>query len=96
MPLGDKSHKCLNCGQEFVGNFCPRCSQSAETKSNVGWKTLANSVMDAFGLDTSPLLRTFWHLLWRPGHLISDYLNGKRQMCAPPLSTFIMAIMLYM
>ena len=94
-PLENENHQCLNCGQEFVGNFCPRCSQSSETGRNVEWKTLAKSIRDAFDLDKSPLLRTFWHLLWRPGYLISDYLSGKRQMCAPPLSTFMMACVVY-
>lgn len=28
-PLSAEWRVCLNCGNEFTGNFCPRCGQSA-------------------------------------------------------------------
>ena len=31
-PLRDEQHVCLNCGDSFDGNFCPRCGQDAKTK----------------------------------------------------------------
>lgn len=93
-PLDDETHQCLNCKQEFVGNFCPRCAQSSKTKPTLDLKTLVKSIRDAFNLDKSPLLRTFWQLLWRPGYLIRDYLDGKRQ-CSPPLTTFLKTLLVY-
>lgn len=93
-PLTDESHVCLNCGQEFVGKYCPRCMQAAKTRRYVGWDTLLDGVKDTFDLETASLLRTFWHLLWRTGYLISDYLSGKRKLCTPPLNTFFMVSVL--
>lgn len=89
-PLTDDSHCCLNCGQEFVGRYCPRCSQKANTKRKVGWDTVLDGIKDLFDLDTNSLGRTFWYLLLRPGYFIRDFLNGKRKASAPPINTLIM------
>ena len=81
-PLTDEKHVCLNCKQEFAGIFCPRCGQKAITEDHVGWKSLKDDFFVTFGLETGALLRTFWHLLWRPGYLINDYLSGNKSLSA--------------
>jgi len=93
-PLTDENHVCLNCGLTFVGNYCPRCMQSAKTRKYVGWHTLLDGVKDTFDMETGSLIRTLLHLLLRPGYLISEYLSGKRKVCTPPLNTFIMVSVL--
>ena len=30
-PMVRQSHKCLSCGHEYEGNFCPNCGQKADT-----------------------------------------------------------------
>ena len=30
-PLNNESHVCLNCEQQFVGKYCPRCGQKVVT-----------------------------------------------------------------
>lgn len=89
-PLGNDSHHCLNCGLEYVGKFCPRCSQPAQTRCKVGWGTVIDGIKDAFDLETNSLVRTFCYLLLRPGYLIRDFLNGKRKACTPPVNTLLM------
>lgn len=84
-----KKHLCHNCGQRFVGNFCPRCSQSANVKSKIGWETISNSFMDAVGFNARSLPRTICHLFFRPGYLIGDYISGHRQMSYPPLKMLV-------
>ena len=44
--------------------------------------------------------RTLWHLLWRPGYVIADFLNGKRRKFLRPFqlligTTLLLAIALY-
>lgn len=94
-PLTDEKRVCLNCKQEFAGIFCPRCGQKAITEDHVGWKSLKDDFFVTFDLETGVLLRTFWHLLWRPGYLINDYLSGKRKICTPPVNTLIMIGVVY-
>ena len=80
----DEVHQCMNCGHEFTGNFCPVCSQKAG-EGIIGWRSVRQSFMDIWGLGSRSMPRTLWHLLTRPGYLISDYISGKRQVSFPPV-----------
>ncbi|MCR5064692.1 MAG: DUF3667 domain-containing protein [Bacteroidales bacterium] len=36
---------------------------------------------------------SIWQLIWRPGYMISDYINGRRQVSHPHASMlFIIAV----
>ena len=87
--LTDEKHVCQNCGLEFVGDFCPRCSQSAKVGKKIGWNTIGLSFMEAFNVNARSLPRSLWHLICRPGYLISDYISGRRQMSYPPMKMLL-------
>ena len=77
-------HHCHNCGHDFVGNFCPYCSQ----KSGLGpitWRSVGKSVAEVWGMHNRSLLYSLAQLLLRPGYFISDYINGRRQVSFPPV-----------
>lgn len=76
--------RCQNCGHDFTGNFCPYCSQKAG-EGPISWRSVRHSFMDIWGLGSRSLPRSVWHLLVRPGYLISDYIDGKRQVSFPPV-----------
>ena len=44
--------------------------------------------METWGLGSRNIFVTMWHLLWRPGHMISDYLNGRRSRYMQPFFMF--------
>ena len=76
------SYHCNNCGHDFVGNFCPYCSQ----KSGLGritWRSVSKSIAEVWGMHNRSLLYSLVQLLLRPGYFISDYINGKRQVSFP-------------
>ena len=77
---------CRNCGDSFQGNFCPRCGQSANTP-RLGSKSAFKIFLDTWGLGTHGLLRTIWYLLTRPGYMIGDYIDGRRQLYFPPFKS---------
>jgi len=87
-----EKHHCANCGNEFEGNFCPLCGQ----KSNVGritWRSVWQNITNVVALDDKSLPYSIWQLIWRPGYMISDYINGRRQVSHPPASMlFIIAV----
>lgn len=90
--LSDEVQHCINCGNDFTGNFCPICSQKAGL-GRIGWHSVRQGVMDIWGLGTRSLLYSIWQLLLRPGHIISDYIDGKRQVSFPPVKMlFILAV----
>lgn len=79
----DTQH-CSNCGHDFVGNFCPYCSQ----KSGLGpitWRSVGKSVAEVWGMHNRSLLFSLAQLFLRPGYFIGDYISGKRQVSFPPV-----------
>ena len=90
----DEIHHCNNCGHEFTGNFCPICSQKAGM-GRIGWRSVHQGIMDIWGLGTRSLLYSVWQLLWRPGHIISDYIDGKRQVSFPPVKMLFIIAVIY-
>lgn len=91
--LGSKTHRCCNCDQEYAGYYCPRCGQKARA-GRITWTTVRNGLMDVIGLGGRSLPYTLWQLLWRPGYLISDYINGKWQTSFPPVKMLVIVALL--
>ena len=88
-----ESHHCINCGNDFVGNFCPMCSQ----KENVGpvtWKSVIQSIGELWGLHNRSLLFSIMQLFLRPGYFISDYISGKKQVSFPPVKMLAIVALL--
>lgn len=92
--LSNELQHCNNCGNDFTGNFCPICSQKAGM-GRIGWLSVHQGVMDIWGLGTRSLLYSIWQLLLRPGHIISDYIDGKRQVSFPPVKMLFIVAVIY-
>ena len=89
-----EEHQCPNCGHAFKGNYCPICSQGAGD-GHITWKWVGKSILDVWGMDTRSLPNTLLQLLWRPGHLISDYISGHRQVCYKPVNMLFIVALVY-
>ena len=84
-----KKHRCDCCGEEHEGNFCPLCGQKA-THGPVTWNSVWTGVMEIWGLHSRSMPYTAWQLLFRPGHLMRDYVTGKRQVSFPPVKMLVL------
>lgn len=89
-----EEHLCPNCGHVFKGNYCPVCSQGAGD-GHITWKWVGKNILDVWGIDTRSLPNTLLQLLWRPGHLISDYIGGHRQVCYKPVNMLFIVALVY-
>ena len=78
------SHHCHNCGHDFVGNFCPYCSQK-QGLGPITWRSVGKSIAEVWGMHNRSLVFSLAQLFLRPGYFISDYINGKRQVSFPPV-----------
>ena len=84
--------ECLNCHTEFVGNYCPSCGQPASTQRFTVKKALM-ATLEVWGMGNRSLPRTVWNLIYRPGQMIGEYLDGKRIPFFPPVKMlFVLCI----
>ena len=81
-------HHCANCENNYAGNYCPHCSQKAGT-GKISWKSVIEGALEVWGMHSRSLPYTLMQLVLRPGHMISDYINGKRQVSFPPVKMLL-------
>ncbi len=89
-----ETHECKNCGHAFHGRHCPNCGQAADTQRITMRSALHNLVVTLIGGD-SVFLRTCGNLLYRPGHLIRDFLCGKRTRYFRPVQMLLCLVTIY-
>jgi hypothetical protein len=85
---------CPNCDQLLWGQYCANCGQRARTRMITLWELLKDAGDLIASLD-SRLWRTLGLLLFRPGRLTIDYLEGKRARYVPPFRLFISASIVF-
>ena len=44
--------------------------------------------METWGLGSRNIFYTMWHLIWRPGYMMCDYINGRRKRYLQPFFMF--------
>lgn len=82
---------CKCCGEIYQGNFCPRCGQPCTTSRYHMSNALKNIAGGFFNID-SGFGRTLIDLFYRPGHLIREFVTGRRAFYFRPFQMlFIMA-----
>ena len=86
--------KCLNCGSEFKGNFCPECGQSAETRRFTLKFIFGNLLVAVLGRDGG-IAYTLKNLFSRPGKMIVEILDGKRRKYVSPFPMLFLALTVY-
>ena len=87
----DAQH-CINCEHDFVGNYCPYCSQEKGV-GPITWRSVGRSIAEVWGMHSRSLPYTLLQRFLRPGYFMSDYIHGKRQVSFPPVKMLaIMAV----
>ena len=81
--LSEEHHCCTTCGQEYQGNYCPRCGQSAKI-GRYSFKSAVLLFLDVWGVGNRGMFRTLRDLILRPGYMIRDYISGMQMAYFPP------------
>ena len=89
----EKQH-CRNCNHTFVGNFCPYCGQKAGT-GRITWTSMWQNILEPWGMHSKSYPFTLLQLYLRPGYLMGDYLDGRRQYASSPVNTFFITALLF-
>ncbi|MEO9144334.1 MAG: DUF3667 domain-containing protein [Ginsengibacter sp.] len=83
-----KEKNCLNCGAEVIGRYCHLCGQeNIEPKESV-----AHFVVHFFNDIThfdGKFFVTLKDLLFRPGYLPREYMNGRRMRYLNPVRMYL-------
>ena len=87
-------HTCKNCDHVFEGNFCPSCGQSVVEVQ----KPISHFLADLFGtmyaLDIR-MIRTIPVLLFKPGKLSAEYIEGKRASHVAPFRLYFLVSLIF-
>lgn len=85
---------CRNCGEIVAERYCTRCGQLASNFHRPFFSLVMSSLADTFALD-SRLWRSVPMLLFRPGRMTRNYLDGKRARYVPPFRLFLLTSVIF-
>jgi len=88
------SANCLNCATELKGPFCYFCGQPDRNFMRFFPALLRDLMEDLLDLD-SRFMRTLKPLLFKPGRLTRDYMNGRRFRYAPPMRLYVFSSIVF-
>ncbi len=81
---------CLNCGTELIGSHCHNCGQEAHLHRTIGafFHDLMHGVLHLDG----KIWRTLPMLIFKPGKLTRDYIDGQRRRYVSPMAFFLFSV----
>lgn len=79
---------CLNCGETVEERFCPKCGQE-NTINRPSFHYLFSHFAEDLVHYDGAFWKTLKNLLFRPGKIIKEYLDGKRKTYVPPVKLYI-------
>lgn len=82
-----KNH-CSNCGVPLIGKFCHSCGQPSRSIIKFFGHALGELLHDVLGYD-SRLKHTIVPLLFKPGQITEDYINGKMFHYVLPIRLYL-------
>ncbi len=85
---------CANCDSQLSGQYCAICGQRTKSRMITLWEMIREASDIIVSLD-SKLWRTLTMLLFRPGRLTRDYLEGRQARYVAPLRLFLGLTLLF-
>ena len=92
--LQAEGRACANCGKSLSGPYCATCGQRANIYRSFR-DLLEELAQDVFKLDLR-LTRTLPLLVFRPGKLTRDYIQGRRATYVSPIGMFLFVLFIMM
>ncbi len=91
-----KGTKCLNCDHSMLitDNFCPECGQ-VNDDNRISLKQYFSETLSGFFSFDNRLFRTLIPLIFRPGKVTKEYIEGKRMKYANPFQLFLHVTILF-
>jgi hypothetical protein len=85
---------CENCGEELRGRYCSKCGQAA-VNYHRSFRHVVIDVLDSFLNWDSKFIQSIGLLLWKPGWLTNQFLEGKRVRFVHPLRLYLLVSIVF-
>jgi hypothetical protein len=85
---------CLNCGDTTRGRYCPECGQ-AKREVVVSVRAMVMDVLEDQLVLNKALPRTLLYLLFRPGRLTIEYINGRIVRYIAPFRLYLVTSVVF-
>jgi hypothetical protein len=85
---------CENCGTELRGHYCSNCGQAAIDYGR-SFRYVIVDVLDSFLNWDSKFIRTIGLLLWRPGWLTNQFVEGRRVRFLHPVRLYLLVSIVF-
>lgn len=85
---------CENCETELRGHYCSNCGQAA-VNYHRSFRHVIVDVLDSFLNWDSKFVRTIGLLLWRPGWLTNQFVDGRRVRFLHPLRLYLLVSIVF-
>ncbi len=85
---------CPNCGSDRPDRYCSRCGQNDRDYMRGLWAVVYEFVREMFELD-SRLFRTLKSLLFKPGHLSTEFSRNRRAAYMSPVRLYLFTSFLF-
>ena len=91
----DQTQVCKSCGNTFSGSFCNVCGEKVLRAQDQSFKNFLHAFIKAITLADSPLLKSMWLVVSKPGFLTKEFTEGRRLKYLKPLSLFLILNLAY-
>ena len=85
---------CKNCGRINSGTYCNNCGQKLVLE-RITFHFIWHEIVHFFTHAEKGFFFTSWQLIMAPGHVIKNFIEGKRKAYQKPVSYFLIWIGLY-
>lgn len=86
---------CPECGEAIPERFCTRCGEKRVEARDYTLRHFLAEALNVIANLESPIPRSFFALLFRPGLLTSEYLLGRRKRYLKPLQLFVFCNLIF-
>ena len=86
---------CPECGASVAERFCTRCGEKRVEERDYSLRHYLAEALNVFANLESPIPRSFFALVFRPGLLTAEYLAGRRKRYLKPLQIFVFCNLLF-
>ncbi len=83
-----KEKDCLNCGTIVQGQYCQNCGQENVEPHETFWHMVTHFFYDITHFDSS-FFHSLRYLLFKPGFLSKEYVNGRRVKYLHPIRMYV-------